>query len=59
MMPALASWYDVEIEYTGAIPDGKFSLRILRSESISKVLDALRQQGLHITKSGRTLTIWK
>ncbi|MDP4130957.1 MAG: FecR family protein [Bacteroidota bacterium] len=59
MMPAIARWYDVEVQYGAGIPDKKFSLRMSRSEPLSKLLDSLRNQGLHFTRMGRTITIWK
>ncbi len=59
MMPALERWYDVEIQYASQVQDKKFSLRMPRSTQISVVLDDLRKQGLHITRQGKTITIWK
>ena len=59
MMPAIAKWYDVDIEYPGRIPDKKFGLRVPRSAPLSEVLDSLQKQGLHITRKGKSLIIWK
>jgi ferric-dicitrate binding protein FerR (iron transport regulator) len=59
MMPAIAKWYDVEVQYTSRIPDKKFNLQMSRSEPISKLLDNLTAQGLHITQQGNTITVWK
>ncbi len=59
MMPAIAKWYDVDVRYVGRVPDKKFNLQMLRSEPISKLLDNLTVQGLHITQQGSTVTIWK
>ncbi len=59
MMPAIAKWYDVDIQYAGQIPDRKFSLRVPRNTRLSKVLENLQKQGLHITQHGKTVTIWK
>jgi transmembrane sensor len=59
MMPAIAKWYDVNIQYAGQIPDNKFSLRVPRNTPLSKVLENLQKQGLHITQQGKTVTVWK
>jgi hypothetical protein len=59
MMPAIANWYDVDIQFTGQVPDKKFSLRMPRSVPISEVLESLQKQGLHITRQGKAITIWK
>jgi transmembrane sensor len=59
ILPAIAKWYDVDIQYGSQIPDKKFSLRMPRSTPISEVLDNLRKQGLHITQRGKIITIWK
>jgi transmembrane sensor len=59
IMPAIAKWYDVEIQYGSQIPYKKISLRMPRSTPISEVLDNLRKQGLHITQRGKIITIWK
>jgi transmembrane sensor len=59
ILPAIAKWYDVDIQYGSQIPDKKISLRMPRSTPISEVLDNLRKQGIHITQRGKIITIWK
>ena len=59
MMPAIANWYDVDIQFSGQIPDKKYNLRMPRSAPISEVLESLQKQGLHITRQGKAITIWK
>ena len=59
MMPAFVNWYDVKFEYIPPVTDLKFNLRMPRSSSLSDVLDSLKKQGLHFTKQGKTITIWK
>jgi ferric-dicitrate binding protein FerR (iron transport regulator) len=59
MMPAIAKWYDVDVQYIGKIPDKKYNLQMPRNEPLSKVLDNLKNQGLHITHQDKTITIWK
>jgi ferric-dicitrate binding protein FerR (iron transport regulator) len=59
ILPAIAKWYNVDIQYGSQIPDKKFSLRMPRNTPLSKVLENLQKQGLHITQHGKTVTIWK
>lgn len=59
MMAAIAKWYDVDIQYAGQIPVKKFSLHVPRNTPLTKVLESLQKQGIHITKQGKTVTIWK
>jgi transmembrane sensor len=59
ILPAIANWYDVDIQYGSQIPDKKISLRMPRTAPLSEVLDNLRKQDLHITQRGKIITIWK
>ncbi len=59
LMPSIAKWYDVDIQYVSQIQDKKFSLRVPRNTPLKKVLESLQKQGLHITQQGKTITIWK
>ena len=59
IIPAIANWYGVDIQYGSQIPDKKISLRMPRSAPLSEVLDNLRKQDLHITQRGKIITIWK
>jgi ferric-dicitrate binding protein FerR (iron transport regulator) len=55
--PELERWYDLNVNYQGRIPEKRFTLQVSRSASLSEVLEILEKQGVHISKSGRKLTI--
>ena len=57
IMSELARWYDLRVDYQGRIPDKRFTLQVSRSASLSEILEILEKQGVHISKSGRKLTI--
>lgn len=59
IMPAIARWYDMEVQYPFRIPDKKFNLRMERSASLNDVLNNLKSQGLHVTHFGKIITIWR
>ena len=43
----LGRWYDLEVAYEGAIPNGKFSGRLPRNANASEALKSLEQKHLH------------
>jgi ferric-dicitrate binding protein FerR (iron transport regulator) len=59
IMPAIAKWYEMDVQYPFGIPDKKFNLRMDRNASVTDILDNLKNQGLHVTHLGKNITIWK
>ena len=59
IMPAIAKWYEMDVQYPFGIPDKKFNLRMDRSASVTDILDNLKLQGLNVTHLGKNITIWK
>ena len=59
IMPAIARWYGMDVEYPFRIPDKKFNLRMERSASLNDILKNLQSQGLHVTHLGKKITIWR
>ncbi len=59
IMPAIARWYDMDVQYAYRIPDKKFNLRMERSASLTDILKSLQNQGLHVTHLGKNITIWR
>jgi transmembrane sensor len=59
IVPAISKWYDVDIQYASQIPDKKYSLQVSRNTPLSRVLENLQKQGLHITQNGKSVTVWK
>ncbi|HZE85569.1 MAG TPA: FecR domain-containing protein, partial [Puia sp.] len=58
VMRALARWYDVEVEYNGnIIYQNRFVGLVSRNTDLSKVLDFLRQSGIHLNIEGRKIIV--
>jgi transmembrane sensor len=45
IMKSIERWYDVDVEYKGAVTNRKFYVDIKRSVSVSKVLEILKKTG--------------
>lgn len=57
IMRQLARWYDMEIVYAGAIPQGRFSGLVKQTNDINQVLSILNAGGLQFKKVGKQITI--
>ncbi|MBX2921658.1 MAG: FecR domain-containing protein [Chitinophagaceae bacterium] len=58
VMRQLARWYDLDVHYTGEVPQGKFRGEISRDLSLSQVLNGLTATRIHFTmESGNKITI--
>ena len=58
IMRMLARWYDIEVEYQGAVPAEKFWGSVSRSKNISQVLRVMELTGdVHFKISGRRITV--
>jgi ferric-dicitrate binding protein FerR (iron transport regulator) len=57
IMLEVARWYDVDVEYSGTIPDLKYSITISRDAKIEDLLVLLRKQGGHFTLHRRTIHV--
>jgi len=57
LMRQVARWYDVQVEFKGAISDDGFSGKVSRSVPLSKLLKVLEQSGIHSTIEGNNITI--
>lgn len=56
-MNQLSRWYDVDIEYAGAVPQRQFGGLINRNAPLSDVLSALDIGGIHTELSGKKITV--
>ena len=57
-MKQLERWYDISIKYQdGKIPDIEFYGALSRYNSLAKVLDALKDSGVHFKIEGKTLLV--
>jgi transmembrane sensor len=59
VLSTVAQWYDVRVEYLGAIPDKKFSLKVPLESNLSVIIDMIKKQGVHITMQGKVITVVK
>ncbi|MGV3685232.1 MAG: FecR family protein [Daejeonella sp.] len=58
IMRKIARWYDVEVSYSGNIPDIGFGGTISRSTDITEVLNALQlTNSIHFKIEGRRITV--
>ena len=57
VMRQLERWYDVEVQYSGAVPDREFIGTIPRSLNLSKVLSLLEKQNVHFTLEGKKIIV--
>lgn len=57
IMRQISRWYDVDIVYSGAIPDRRFEGGISKKLPISGVLEMLEATGIHIRREGKQLIV--
>lgn len=57
VMRQLERWYDVEVQYSGAIPDREFVGTIPRSINLSKVLTLLEKQNVKFKIDGKKIIV--
>ena len=58
VMRQIARWYDIEVEFSGPVPEVPITASISRNTSASEVLDALKEiAGLHYTIEGRKVIV--
>jgi ferric-dicitrate binding protein FerR (iron transport regulator) len=60
VMRIISRWYNVEVEYVGAIPENKFGGAISKFENISEVLKSLESTGrVKFKIEGRRILVYK
>lgn len=58
VMLKLSRWYNIDVQYAGAIPDVKFYATSARNRKISEVLTMLQEtKGIHFKVEGRRVTV--
>jgi transmembrane sensor len=57
VMRQLARWYDVDVVYSGDIPEGTFSGEVSRNTNLSNVLKILELSGLHFKIEDNKVTV--
>lgn len=58
MLRQIARWYDLEIEYTGRIPDLKFEGSIKKSYELQDVIAILNESGIHLKQDNKKLVVF-
>ncbi|OQP66329.1 hypothetical protein A3860_12560 [Niastella vici] len=58
LMREVSRWYNVDIEYQGAIPDGKFSGSVNRNVPLSALLNVLKAYGIDTRLNGKKLIVF-
>ena len=56
-MRQLARWYDIDIEYTGKVPQQEYMGKIQRNLPLSAVLKGLTRDDVHFSLEGRKLVV--
>ncbi len=57
LMTEISRWYDVDIEYSGSVPDKQFHGSIRRDVPLSTVLNALKAYGVETKLEGKKIII--
>ena len=57
LMRQIARWYDVDIEYAGAIPNRKFGGEISRNSNAAQVLKIMEESDVHFKIAGRRIIV--
>jgi ferric-dicitrate binding protein FerR (iron transport regulator) len=57
LMRQISRWYDVEIEYAGAVPDRKFGGEISRSANASQVLKIMEESKVFFRIDGKKIIV--
>ncbi len=57
LMRGISRWYNVNVHYTGAVPDKHFFGLINRNVYLSSILDFLKKNGVQLQQNGRDITI--
>ncbi|MET7000355.1 FecR domain-containing protein [Chitinophaga defluvii] len=57
IMKQLSRWYDVDIIYTGSIPQRKFWGEMQRTLHLSEILEVLKESNIHFRIEGKTLIV--
>lgn len=57
IMNQIARWYNVDIEFSGKLPDAHYRGHISRNVNLSKVLKVMELSGIHFTIEGRKIIV--
>lgn len=57
IMNQIARWYNVDVEFSGKLPDAHYRGNISRNVNLSKVLKIMELSGIHFTIEGRKIIV--
>lgn len=57
IMNQIARWYNVDVEFSGKLPDAHYRGNISRNVNLSKVLKVMELSGIHFTIEGRKIIV--
>ncbi|MES1250336.1 MAG: DUF4974 domain-containing protein, partial [Chitinophaga rupis] len=57
LMRQVSRWYNVEVEFKGAITDDGFTGKVSRNVSLSKLLNVLEQYEIHFKIEEKKITV--
>ncbi len=57
VMRQIGRWYDLDVQYSGPVPDRLFKGKLQRSLPLSAVLRLLQQGGIHLILEGKVLKV--
>jgi len=57
LMQDISRWYDVDVQYKGIVPDGKFSGSIDRNVPLSSLLNVLHAYGIETKMAGKKIIV--
>ncbi len=57
VMRQIARWYDVEVQYQGAIPKRQFEGKMQRNLKLSEVIRIIETNNIHFQINGKTLVV--
>ena len=59
IMRQVSRWYDVEIDYRGAIPERRFTGKFSRNVSLSQLIEMLQYTGVNMKIENKKIIIWE
>ncbi|MEO6980957.1 MAG: FecR domain-containing protein, partial [Mucilaginibacter sp.] len=57
IMRQIARWYDIDVEFKGAMPANTYHGKISRNSNVSQVLKILELSGINFTIEGRKISV--
>lgn len=59
IMRQISRWYDMDVEYKGAIPTNRLTGKISRKVNLSQLMDMIQYTGVNMEIKNKKITIWE